>query len=263
MIVGIDLETTNSLVGVYQDGQVKLIPNAFGEYLTLSVVPLGLISCLLFISIFSFIDGFHVRYGLKVSYTLSKLVPLGLFLSSGFLVALANRSEKISYIVICYIFISMIVVGILNFTRFRIGFPPSLKEIIFPIIMGVIFFQLLPLIHSRLSLFNPVVLRNETLSLTFILLLNGIVLAYFTKEQRLAIGVKKTFMIYGLQIFIFLRRLFRILFVPIQDFSKVFFEKDLLIMNNEFAFYFLEWLFVLILLLLVRNIRKDNREDIG
>ena len=55
----------------------------------------------------------------------------------------------------------MIVVGILNFTRFRIGFPPSLKEIIFPIIMGVIFFQLLPLIHSRLSLFNPVVLRND------------------------------------------------------------------------------------------------------
>ena len=227
------------------------------------VIPLGLISCLLFISIFSIIDGFHVRYGLRVTYSLNKLIPIGLFLSAGFLVALANRSEKISYIVICYIFISMIVVGILNFTRFRIGFPPSLKEIIFPIIMGVIFFQLLPLIHSRLSLFNPVVLRNETLSLTFILLLNGIVLAYFTKEQRLAIGVKKTFMIYGLQIFIFLRRLFRILFVPIQDFSKVFFEKDLLIINNEFVFYFLEWLFVIILLLLVRNIRKENREDIG
>ena len=226
-------------------------------------IPLGLISCLLFISMFSIIDGFHVRYGLRVTYSLNKLIPLGLFLSAGFLVALANRSEKISYIVICYIFISMIVVGILNFTRFKIGFPPSLKEIIFPIIMGVIFFQLLPLIHSRLSLFNPVVLRNETLSLTFILLLNGIVLAYFTKEQRLAIGVKKTFMIYGLQIFIFLRRLFRILFVPIQDFSKVFFEKDLLIMNSEFAFYFLEWLFVIILLLLVRNIRKENREDIG
>ena len=225
-------------------------------------IPLGLISCLLFISMFSIIDGFHVRYGLRVTYSLNKLIPLGLFLSAGFLVALANRSEKISYIVICYIFISMIVVGILNFTRFKIGFPPSLKEIIFPIIMGVIFFQLLPLIHSCLSLFNPVVLRNETLSLTFILLLNGIVLAYFTKEQRLAIGVKKTFMIYGLQIFIFLRRLFRILFVPIQDFSKVFFEKDLLIMNSEFAFYFLEVLFVLILVLLIRNVRKENREVI-
>ena len=225
------------------------------------VIPLGLISCLLFISIFSIIDGFHVRYGLRVTYSLNKLIPLGLFLSAGFLVALANRSEKISYIVICYIFISMIVVGILYFTRFKIGFPPSLKEIIFPIIMGVIFFQLLPLIHSRLSLFNPVVLRNETLSLTFLLLLNGIVLAYFTKEQRLAIGVKKTFMIYGLQIFIFLRRLFRILFTPIPDFSKIFFEKDLLILNNEFTFYFLEGLFILIMLFLIRNIRKENRKS--
>ena len=225
------------------------------------VIPLGLISCLLFISIFSIIDGFHVRYGLRVTYSLNKLIPLGLFLSAGFLVALANRSEKISYIVICYIFISMIVVGILYFTRFWIGFPPSLKEIIFPIIMGVIFFKLLPLIHSRLSLFNPVILRNETLSLTFLLLLNGIVLAYFTKEQRLAIGVKKTFMIYGLQIFIFLRRLFRILFIPIPDFSKIFFEKDLLILNNEFTFYFLEGLFILIMLFLIRNIRKENRKS--
>ena len=225
------------------------------------VIPLGLISCLLFISIFSIIDGFHVRYGLRVTYSLNKLIPLGLFLSAGFLVALANRSEKISYIVICYIFISMIVVGILYFTRFKIGFPPSLKEIIFPIIMGVIFFQLLPLIHSRLSLFNPVVLRNETLSLTFLLLLNGIVLAYFTKEQRLAIGVKKTFMIYGLQIFIFLRRLFRILFTPIPDFSKIFFEKDLLILNNEFTFYFLEGLFILIMLFFIRNISKENRKS--
>ena len=227
------------------------------------VIPLGLISCLLFISIFSIIDGFHVRYGLRVTYSLNKLIPLGLFLSAGFLVALANRSEKISYIVICYIFIVMLVIGILYFTRFRIGFPPSLKEIIFPIIMGVIFFPLLPLIHSRLSLFNPVVLRNETLSLTFILLLNGIALSYFTKDQRLVASVKNIFMIYGLQIFIFLRRLFRILFTPIPDFSKVFFEKDLLIMNNEFAFYFLEVLFVLILLLLIRNIRKESREELG
>ena len=227
------------------------------------VVPLGLIASLFFITILTIIDGFQVRFGLRVDVSLNKLVPLGLFLSAGFLVALAKQSEIISYVAICYIFIIMIVVGILYFTRYKIGLPPSLKGILLPIIMSIIFFQLFPLTHSRLNLFNPVILRNETLSLTLLLLLNGIALSYFTKEQRLAIGVKKTFMIYGLQIFIFLRRLFRILFVSIQDFSKVFFEKDLLIMNNEFAFYFLEWLFVLILLLLVRNIRKDNREDIG
>ena len=228
----------------------------------LPTLPLGLIGALAFITFFCSIDGFKISEGFKWDYSLDKLVPLGLFLSSGFLVVLANRSEMISYVAMCYIFIVMIVVGILYFTRYKIVLPPSLKGIFFPILMGIIFFQLLPFTHSRLSLFNPVILKNETLSLTFILLLNGIVLAYFTKEQRLAIGVKKTFMIYGLQIFIFLRRLFRILFTPIPDFSKVFFEKDLLIMNNEFAFYFLEWLFVLILLLVMRNIRKENRESI-
>ena len=40
-IVGIDLGTTNSLVAVWQDGESKLIPNAFGEYLTPSVVSIG------------------------------------------------------------------------------------------------------------------------------------------------------------------------------------------------------------------------------
>ena len=37
-IIGIDLGTTNSLVGVFQDGQSRLIPNAFGELLTPSAV---------------------------------------------------------------------------------------------------------------------------------------------------------------------------------------------------------------------------------
>lgn len=37
-IIGIDLGTTNSLAAVFMDGEVKLIPNAFGDYLTPSVV---------------------------------------------------------------------------------------------------------------------------------------------------------------------------------------------------------------------------------
>jgi molecular chaperone HscC len=38
MIVGIDLGTTNSLVGVWQDGEARLIPNVHGSYLTPSAV---------------------------------------------------------------------------------------------------------------------------------------------------------------------------------------------------------------------------------
>lgn len=38
MIVGIDLGTTHSLVGIYEDGAPRLIPNALGKLLTTSVV---------------------------------------------------------------------------------------------------------------------------------------------------------------------------------------------------------------------------------
>jgi molecular chaperone HscC len=41
MIVGIDLGTTNSLVGVWRDGAVALVPNALGHALTPSAVGLG------------------------------------------------------------------------------------------------------------------------------------------------------------------------------------------------------------------------------
>lgn len=40
MILGIDLGTTNSLVGLWRDDGVTLIPNALGEVLTPSVVSL-------------------------------------------------------------------------------------------------------------------------------------------------------------------------------------------------------------------------------
>ena len=224
-------------------------------------LPFGLIGALIFITFFCLIDGFQVSQGLKWDYSLEKLIPIGIFLSSGFLSALVNRSQIISGVAIMYFHIFAILVICLSFTRFSPGFPPSLKKILIPAILGILVFQMLPFVHSRLNIFNPNILRNETLTITVVLLLNGIVLSYFTKEQGFMIGVKKVFMIYGLQIFIFLRRLLRILFALIPDFSKVYFEKDLLILNSEFAFYFLEGLFFLIMLFLIRNIRKENRKN--
>lgn len=224
-------------------------------------LPFGLIGALIFITFFCLIDGFQVSQGLKWDYSLDKLIPIGIFLSAGFLSALVNRSQIISGVAMMYFYIFAILVISLSFTRFSPGFPPSLKKILLPAILGILLFQLLPFVHSRLNIFNPNILRNETLTITVVLLLNGIALSYFTKEQGFMIGVKKVFMIYGLQIFIFLRRLLRILFALIPDFSKVYFEKDLLILNSEFAFYFLEGLFVLILLFLIRNIRKENRKN--
>ena len=229
--------------------------------LVLPSLPFGLIGALMFITFFSLIDGFQVSQGLKWDYSLDNLIPIGIFLSAGFLFALVNQSQTISGVAIAYFHIFAILVICLSFTRFSPGFPPSLKKIFIPAILGILLFQTLPYIHSRLDIFNPTILRDETLTITVLLLLNGIALSYFTKEQGFMIGVKKAFMIYGLQIFIFLRRLFRILFAPIPDFSKVYFEKDLLILNSEFTFYFLEGLFVLIMLFLIRNIRKENRKN--
>ena len=228
--------------------------------LVLPFLPFGLIGALMFITFFCLIDGFQVSQGLKWDYSLDKLIPIGIFLSAGFLSALVNRSQIISGVAMMYFHIFAILVICLSFTRFSPGFPPSLKKILLPAILGILLFQLLPFVHSRLDIFDPNILRNETLAITVILLLNGIALSYFTKEQGFMIGVKKVFMIYGLQIFIFLRRLLRILFALIPDFSKVYFEKDLLILNSEFAFYFLEGLFVLIMLFLIGNIRKENRK---
>ncbi|MGS4870438.1 molecular chaperone DnaJ [Streptococcus sp. Z556] len=224
-------------------------------------LPFGLIGALIFITFFCLIDGFQVSQGLKWDYSLDKLISVGIFLSAGFLSALVNRNQIISGVAMMYFHIFAILVICLSFTRFSPGFPPSLKKILLPAILGILLFQLLPFVHSRLNIFNPNILRNETLTITVVLLLNGIALSYFTKEQGFMIGVKKVFMIYGLQIFIFLRRLFRILFALIPDFSKVYFEKDLLILNSEFAFYFLEGLFFLILLFLIDNIRKENRKN--
>lgn len=226
-------------------------------------LPFGLIGALMFITFFCLIDGFQVSQGLKWDYSLDKLIPVGIFLSAGFLSALVNRSQIISGVAIMYFHIFAIFVICLSFTRFSPGFPPSLKKILFPAFLVILLFQTLPYIHSRLDIFDPTILRNETLAITVILLLNGVALSYFTKDQGFMIGVKKVFMIYGLQIFIFLRRLFRILFAPNSVFGNNYHYKDLLIMNSEFTFYFLEGLFILIILFLIGNIRKENRKSAG
>ena len=229
--------------------------------LVIPSLPFGLIGALMFITFFSLIDGFQVSQGLKWDYSLDKLIPVGIFLSAGFLSALVNRSQIISGVAMMYFHIFAILVICLSFTRFSPGFPPSLKKIFIPAILGILLFQTLPYIQSRLDNFDPTILRNETLAITVILLLNGIALSYFTKEQGFMIGVKKVFMIYGLQIFIFLRRLLRILFAPNSVFGNNYYYKDLLLMNSEFTFYFLEGLFILIMLFLIGNIRKENRKS--
>lgn len=227
------------------------------------VIPLGLISCLLFICIFSIIDGFHVRYGLRVSYSLNKLIPIRLFLSAGFLVALATENELSFSLVFNYLYILIPVIAVVFYTKLKSGFPSSIIKVFLPALLGILVFYLIPYVHVRLAFFDAVILSMDTFKITLIVFLNAIAFSYFTKEQSSRASVMKIYMIYGLQIFIFLRRLFIILFGPVTDLLAKKIDANVLLMNNEFAFYFLEWLFVLILLLLVRNIRKDNREDIG
>ena len=227
------------------------------------VIPLGLISCLLFICIFSIIDGFHVRYGLRVSYSLNKLIPVGLFLSAGFLVALATENELNFSLVLNYLYILIPVIAVVFYTKLKSGFPSSVIKVLLPALLGILVFYLIPYVHVRLAFFDAVILSMDTFKITLIVFLNAIALSYFTKEQSSRASVMKIHMLYGVQILIFLRRLFIILFGPVTDLLAKKIDANVLLMNNEFAFYFLEWLFVLILLLLVRNIRKDNREDIG
>ena len=225
------------------------------------VIPLGLISCLLFISIFSIIDGFHVRYGLRVNYSLNKLIPLGLFLSAGFLVDLATENELSFSLVFNYLYILIPVIAVVFYTKLKSGSPVSVIKICLPALLGILVFYLIPYVHVRLAFFDAVILSMDTFKITLIVFLNAIALSYFTKEQSSRASVMKIYMIYGLQILIFLRRLFIILFGPVSDLLAKGLKVDVLLMNSEFAFYFLEVLFVLMLLLIMRNIRKENRES--
>ena len=96
--------------------------------LVIPSLPFGLIGALMFITFFSFIDGFQVSQGLKWDYSLEKLIPIGIFLSAGFLSALVNQSQTISGVATAYFHIFAILVICLSFTRFSPGFPPSLKK---------------------------------------------------------------------------------------------------------------------------------------
>lgn len=225
--------------------------------------PLGLIATLSFVTFFSLIDGFQMSQRGQEYDSLTRVVPAGIFLASGFLSNLLSRGKIISDTFIIYVLILLVAILILFFTKLRPGFPPSAKEVLVPMILGILLFRLVPYFQVRVDFFDPVILRQETLTITFILLLNGLVLSYFKKQQRSMVAVRKIYMVYGLQIFIFLRRLFRILFGPIFELYAKQIEPDVLLMNSEFAFYFLEMLFILILLLLVRNIRKENSEVLG
>ena len=227
------------------------------------VIPLGLISCLLFISIFSFIDGFHVRHGLRVAVSLNKLVPFGLFLSAGFLVALATKNEFSFSLVKNYLYLFIAIIAVVFYKRWKSSFRTSLVKIFLPALLGILVFQLVPYVHARLAFFDDLILSMDTFKLTLIVFLNAIALSYFTKEQSSSAAVMKIHMLYGVQIFIFLRRLLIILIGPVTDLLGKRMEVDVLLMNNEFAFYFLEVFFVLILFSIKRNIRKENLEDVG
>ena len=225
------------------------------------VVPLGLITCLFFITIFSIIDGFQVRYGMRVAVSLNKLVPLGLFLSAGFLVALATENELSFSLVLNYLYILIPIIAVVFYTKLKSGFPSSVIKVLLPALLGILVFYLIPYVHVRLAFFDAVILSMDTFKITLIVFLNAIALSYFTKEQNSSAAVMKIHMLYGVQIFIFIRRLLIILIGPVTDLLGKRMEVDVLLLNNEFAFYFLEWFFVLILLWVMRNIRKENRKS--
>ena len=163
--------------------------------------------------------------------------------------------------VLNYLYILIPVIAVVFYTKLKSGFPSSIIKVFLPALLGILVFYLIPYVHVRLAFFDAVILSMDTFKITLIVFLNAIALSYFTKEQNSSAAVMKIHMLYGVQIFIFLRRLLIILIGPVTDLLGKRMEVDVLLMNNEFAFYFLEWLFILILLLVMRNIRKENRES--
>lgn len=230
-------------------------------------LPLGLIAALSFITLFTFIGNLKVESKIIWDYPIDKLPSVGFLLTTGFITSLIIHNEFVLAKLFLYFFLFMIIFFLFLYKFIDFSVPASakevgIKEVGIPCFLSLQLFRLVPYFENRVNLFSTIIMSKETFSLTLLLFINSIALSYFTKERRSTMAVKKIYIIYSLQLFIFLRRLYRIFFGPVSELLSKQIEPDILLQNNEFAFYFLEVLFILIFLLLVRNIRKENRKGI-
>lgn len=228
-------------------------------------LPLGLIAALSFITLFTFIDNLKVDSKIIWDYPIDKIHSVGFLLTTGFITSLILHNEFVLAMLFIYFFLFMLVFFLFLYKFIDFSAPASakevgIKEVGIPCFLSLQLFRLVPYFKNRVNLFSPIIMSKETFSLTLLLFINAIALSYFTKERRSTLAVKKIFMIYSLQLFIFLRRLYRIFFGPALELLSKQIEPDILLQNSEFAFFFLELVFILLLIVLVRNIRKENGE---
>lgn len=229
-------------------------------------LPLGLIAALSFITLFTFIDNLKVDSKIIWDYPIDKIHSVGFLLTTGFIISLILHNEFVLAALFLYLFVFINIFFLFLYKFIDFSVPTSakevgIKEVGIPCFLSLQLFRLVPYFENRVNLFSPLIMSKETFSLSLLLFINAIALSYFTKERRSTLAVKKIFIIYSLQLFIFLRRLYRIFFGPVLDLLSKQIEPDILLQNSEFAFFFLEVVFILLLILLVRNIRKENGED--
>ena len=228
-------------------------------------LPLGLIAALCFITLFTFIDNLKVDSKIIWDYPIDKIHSVVFLLTTGFITTLILHNEFVLAVLFIYFFLFMLVFFLFLYKFIDFSAPASakevgIKEVGIPCFLSLQLFRLVPYFKNRVNLFSPIIMSKETFSLSLLLFINAIALSYFTKERRSTLAVKKIFMIYSLQLFIFLRRLYRIFFGPALELLSKQIEPDILLQNSEFAFFFLEVVFILLLIVLVRNIRKENDE---
>ena len=226
---------------------------------------LGLIAALSFITLFTFIDNLKVDSKIIWDYPIDKIHSVVFLLTTGFIISLILHNEFVLAALFLYLFVFINIFFLFLYKFIDFSVPTSakevgIKEVGIPCFLSLQLFRLVPYFENRVNLFSPIIMSKETFSLSLLLFINAIALSYFTKERRSTLAVKKIFIIYSLQLFIFLRRLYRIFFGPVLDLLSKQIEPDILLQNSEFAFFFLEVVFILLLILLVRNIRKENGE---